>query len=138
VRARRDLCRTFNHIEKENDMSKQHRIDKADEAFHAAAGDLGDALDFARSEESEGEVIEAFGKAVIIARRLIAADEKLHALGNAGYEDAAIRADQRLADKLRGAADRLVTRTGNHPEATELRDLIEELVQVELPGASAI
>ena len=107
-------------------MTKQHRIDKADEAFHAAAADLGDALDFARSEESEGQVIEAFGKAVIIARRLIAADEKLHALSNAGYEDAAIRTYQRVADKLRGAANEAVLLFGNDPKLNELLGLIEE------------
>jgi predicted nuclease with RNAse H fold len=67
------------------------------------AGDLGEALDFARSMESEGQVIEAYGKAVIVARRLIVADGKLHALSNAGYEDAAIRADQKIAYTLRGA-----------------------------------
>jgi hypothetical protein len=138
---RRDLCRTFNHIEKENHMSKQskqYRIDTADEAFHSVASDLGRVLDFARSMESEGQVIEAYGKAVMIARRLIAADEKLHALSNAGYEDAAIRADERLAYTLRGAAVELSTLHGNRPKLIELRGLIEELVQVELPGASAI
>ena len=119
-------------------QSKQYRIDTADEAFHGVAGDLGEALDFARSMESEGQVIEAYGKAVMIARRLIAADEKLHALSNAGYEDAAIRNDQRLADTLRDAANEAVRRFGNDPKLIELRGLIEELVQVELPGASAI
>jgi hypothetical protein len=62
----------------------------------------------------------------------------LHALSNAGYEDAAIRDDQRLADKLRGAAKGILAFTGNDPKAIEIRDLIEELVQVELPGASSI
>jgi hypothetical protein len=66
------------------------------------------------------------------------ADEKLHALGNAGYEDAAIRADQRLAYTPRGAAVELSTLHGNRPKLIELRGLIEELVQVELPGASSI
>jgi hypothetical protein len=138
---RRDLCRTFNHIEKENDMSKQskqYRIDTADEAFHSVASDLGEALDIARSMESEGQVIGAYGRAVIIARRLIAADKKLHALSNAGYENAAIRNDQRLADTLRGAADGIVRRFGNDPKVIKLRVLVEELVQLELPGASSI
>ena len=119
-------------------MTKQDQIDKANEAFHSAASDLGNALEFACSHESDGQTIEAFGKAVIIARRMIAADEQLHALGNAGYEDATIRTDQRLADTLRGAAERIVTSTGNHPKAIEIRGLIEELVRVELPGAPAI
>ena len=120
-------------------QSRQYRIDSADEAFHGVASDLGKALNFARSMESEGQVIEAYGKAVIFARRLIAADEKLHALSNAGYEDAAIRADQRLADKLRGAVVELSTlHCCNRPKLAELRGLIEELVQFELPGASAI
>ena len=119
-------------------QSKQYRIDTADEAFHGVAGDLGEALDFARSMESEGQVIVAYGKAVMIARRLIAADEKLHALSNAGYENTAIRADERLASTLRGAAVELSTLHGNRPKLIELRGLIEELVQVELPGASSI
>jgi hypothetical protein len=119
-------------------QSKQYRIDTADEAFHGVASDLAQALDFARSMESEGQVIESYGKAVIIARRLIAADEKLHALSNAGYENAAIRNDQRLADTLRGAADGIVRRFGNDPKVIKLRVLVEELVQLELPGASSI
>jgi hypothetical protein len=120
-------------------MSKKDRIDKADKAFHAAAFDLGDALDFARSKKSKERKIDAFGKAVMSARRLIAADEKLHALSNAGYEDAAIRTDQRLADAFRGVADELAALEGsNDPKVIKLRGLVEELVQVELPGASAI
>lgn len=107
-------------------QSKQYRTDTADEAFHGVAGDLSEALDFARSMESEGQVIEAYGKAVIIARRLIAADEKLHALSNAGYEDAAIRTYQRVADRRRGAANEAVWLFGNDPKLNELVGLIEE------------
>jgi hypothetical protein len=68
--------------------TKQDKIDSASEDFHNAAAELFDVLKFARSMKSEGFVIEAFGRAVAIARKVIAADERLEALTtNTNYYD---------------------------------------------------
>jgi hypothetical protein len=66
-------------------VAKQNKIDEQDTLFHNAAWELGEALKFARSMKSDGQTIEAYGTVVMKARALVAADAKLHRLGQ-GYE----------------------------------------------------
>ena len=65
------------------DKKRERQFDRLDEKFHKHASDLADALAFAHSMKSEGRIIESFGKAVTIARRMIATDDKLRELGAA-------------------------------------------------------
>jgi predicted MPP superfamily phosphohydrolase len=65
------------------DETRERQIDFLDLEFHDYASELMDALAFAHSMESEGRIIDSFGKAVTIARRMIAADDKLAELGAA-------------------------------------------------------
>jgi hypothetical protein len=57
----------------------------ADEKFLGIASELFAALAFAHSDKSDGETVEAFGKAVAIARRFVAAADVLRKQGQ-GYE----------------------------------------------------
>lgn len=61
--------------------TRQDQIDGLEEEFHNAVSELEAALAFAHSDDSEPDTIGAFGKAVTIARRMIAADDKLRELG---------------------------------------------------------
>lgn len=67
-------------------MTTQLQIDTLDELFHDTAGELHEALQFAYSKKSEGQTIEAFGKAVSIARRLVAVEDLAKQVGGDTYE----------------------------------------------------
>jgi len=61
-------------------VTKDEKIDRLDLEFHKHASDLADALTFAHSPAAHGRQQEAFGKAVTLARRMIATDDKLRKL----------------------------------------------------------
>lgn len=74
-------------------MSKRReaRIDSLDQQFHDAAGELAEMLAYSESMRSEGHMSEAFGKAVVIARQMLAIDAELAKLdwSHEGEYDAA-------------------------------------------------
>lgn len=62
--------------------TKQQSIDAAEDEFHTAAAALLSALQYAHSPECpDNRVNAAFGRAVAVARKMIAADDKLQRLG---------------------------------------------------------
>jgi hypothetical protein len=70
-----------------NQRPTQDEIDQKLEDFHNAAGAVLEALKFAHSMKSEGNTIEAFGKAVTLARQWVHTEEVLNLIdeGFASY-----------------------------------------------------